>query len=128
MIESKEKRRKHKRYILDGINGNVCFSSDLKVVNISFNGLAIETKRWLKLDREYIFRIVYKKTSLILKGRIVWAFFTQGKKINSDFVPVYKAGVKFSDIISNNACVVSNFKSFLLDKTPVNAFINNGEL
>ncbi len=64
-------RRKHKRHAVKGILGNVLYSSDLNVVNISIDGVAIETKKRIEINRVYPFKIKYKGFTLNIQGVVV---------------------------------------------------------
>jgi hypothetical protein len=109
MAESSENRR-HPRYIVEDIQGNVLFTSDIEILNISMNGAAIETARRLEVNREYSFRITYKDVSLNIKGSVVWALLTsRSKKDAQSSVPVYRAGIKFTDVLSEKAEALLKF-------------------
>jgi len=102
--------RRHRRYAVEGVYGNVLYTSDIEVLNISVDGAAIETKRRLELNREYNFRIRHKEDFLNLRGRIVWAVLLSRVKEGSDaIVPVYRAGVKFTDTLSEKADALLSF-------------------
>lgn len=102
--------RRHRRYEVDGLSGNVLYTSDIEVLNISVDGAAIETKRRLELNREYTFKIKHKDEFLSLRGRIVWAVLvSRVKKDSEDIVPVYRAGVKFVDTLSAKADALLSF-------------------
>ncbi len=106
----KNEERRHKRYIVDGIQGNVLYPADLEILNISIDGAAIETTRWLDLNREYTLKIKYKDIILNLKGRVVWAVLTsKEKKGSGEVTPVYRAGVKFTDTMSEKTTMLINF-------------------
>src|SRR4030066_159237 len=47
MPDKKNEERRHKRYIVDGIQGNVLYPADLEILNISIDGAAIETTTML---------------------------------------------------------------------------------
>ena len=103
MADNSENRR-HPRHIVEDIHGNVLYSADIEVLNISLDGAAIETAKRLEVNREYTFRINCKDVSLSLKGSVVWALLTtRVKKDTEDSVPVYRAGIKFSDVLSEKA-------------------------
>ena len=109
MAENSENRR-HPRYIVEDIHGNVLYTSDIEVLNISVDGAAIETARRLEVNREYSFRINYKDISLSLKGSVVWALLTsRSKKGTQGSVPVYRAGIKFTDVLSEKAEALLKF-------------------
>ena len=109
MAENKEGRR-YPRYIVEDISGNVLYTSDIEVLNISVDGAAIETARRLEVNREYTFRINYKDISLSLKGSVVWALLTSRVKKDTQYsVPVYRAGIKFSDVLSEKTEALLKF-------------------
>jgi hypothetical protein len=109
MAENSENRR-HPRYMVEDVQGNVLYTSDIEVLNISVDGAAIETARRLEVNREYSFRIKYKDISLSLKGSVVWALLTtRFKKDMQSSVPVYRAGIKFTDVLSEKAEALLKF-------------------
>lgn len=102
--------RRYKRYFVDGMHGNLLYSSDLEVLNISIDGAAIETTKRLELNREYTFKIRYKDANLTLKGRVVWAILiSKEKKDSKTAIPVYRAGVAFADTLSEKANMLLDF-------------------
>jgi c-di-GMP-binding flagellar brake protein YcgR len=106
----KKEKRRHKRYIVDGVRGNVLYPSDMEILNISLDGAAIETTKRLDLNREYTLKIKYEDTILDLRGRVVWAMLTSKEKRGSkEIIPVYRAGVRFTDIVYEKANILLNF-------------------
>ncbi|MFZ3136256.1 MAG: PilZ domain-containing protein [Thermodesulfovibrionales bacterium] len=109
MSENNDNRR-YRRYFVDGMHGNLLYSSDLEVLNISIDGAAIETTKRLELNREYTFKIKYKDVNLTLKGRVVWAILiSKEKKDSQNAIPVYRAGVAFTDTLSEKANMLLDF-------------------
>lgn len=110
MARRKDEKRRHKRFVVDGLHGNVLFPSDLEVINISIDGAAIETPKWLDLNREYTLKIKYKDNILNLRGRVIWAILTsREKKGSSGGIPVYRAGIKFTDVLNERTGMLINF-------------------
>lgn len=110
MSDKKNEGRRHKRYIVDGIQGNVLYPADLEILNISIDGAAIETTKWLDLNREYTLKFKYKDIVLNLRGRIVWAVLTsKEKKDSGEVIPVYRAGVRFTDALSEKTTMLINY-------------------
>jgi len=110
MPYSKGDKRRHKRYPVEGIHGNVLYPSDLQILNISIDGAAIETTKRLDLNREYTLRIKYKGAILNLKGRVVWSILGyRENKDSNEIIPVYRAGVRFVDIMSEKANILLKF-------------------
>lgn len=96
--------RRFKRFNVDGIHGNMIFSSDINIVNISIDGAAIQTTKRLNLDREYNLKIKYRDTLLNLRGIVVWSVLshTETKK-GGEVVPVYKAGLRFTNVLNDQS-------------------------
>ena len=110
MKERSAERRTHKRYAVEGICGNVHCLSDLKVINISVDGAAIETTNRLEVNGEYRFRIDYKGAPLHVTGFVTWSKLTRSEKRRSgELVPIYKAGVKFIGIMDKKADILLSF-------------------
>lgn len=101
MLDTNNNKRKYKRYNIDGIHGNMLYSADINVVNISMVGAAIETTKRLSIDKEYTLKIKYKDKILNIKGIVVWSTLshTEHKK-TGEAVPAYKAGIKFTNVLS----------------------------
>jgi len=103
-------RRGYKRYTVDGVRGNVRFLADLKLINISVDGAAIETKKRLDVNREYNFKIDYKDNPLRARGLVVWSQLIQSEKTETgDLVPIYRSGVKFIDTLDEKAVILMSF-------------------
>jgi len=94
-------RRRHKRLIVKGVQRNALYFSNTKIINISVAGAAIETTKKPEINREYIFKIIYKGNPLRLKGHVVWALpICVERKESGDVIPLYKAGIKFNELMS----------------------------
>ncbi len=106
----KSEQRRNKRYAVEGVSGNVLYTSDVEVLNISTEGAAIETKRRLELKREYVFKIKYRGTSLDIKGKVAWAnlILREDKEANTT-MPIYRAGITFTNIMKDQATLLQNF-------------------
>jgi len=106
----KSEKRKHKRYLVAGVHGNVLYPSDLEVLNISIDGAAVETSKRLDLNREYTLRIKYKGTILNLRGRVVWSVLGyRENKDSKEIIPVYRAGIRFTDTLHEKTNILLNF-------------------
>jgi len=110
MSERFIEERRHKRYVVKGIQGNVLYTSDLNVIDISLGGAAIETTKKIEVNREYPFKIRFKGRTINLTGIVVWSVLSHSKKTESgEVVPVYRAGVKFTNVMSEKANVLLEF-------------------
>jgi hypothetical protein len=110
MAKKDSEKRRFKRYSIDGIHGSVLYLSELNVLNISVEGAAIETTKRLDINREYTFKITYKDTILNLRGHVVWALLSyREKKDSEEIIPVYRAGIMFTDTLSEKANTLLSF-------------------
>src|SRR4030042_5373261 len=110
MNQQNDEGRRHKRYAVNGVHGNVLYPADLEVLNISIDGAAIETTKRLELNREYILKIKHKDSVLNLRGRIIWSNLTyREKKGSGEITPVYRAGVRFTDTLTEKTKMLINF-------------------
>ena len=104
MREKKNEKRKNKRHAVEGVSGNVLYTSDLEVLNISIDGAAIETSKRLELNRTYTFKINHRGACLNLRGRIVWAtLVSKVNKATGTITPGYRVGIRFTDTQSENS-------------------------
>jgi c-di-GMP-binding flagellar brake protein YcgR len=110
MADSLAERRKHKRYNVEGVQGSVYSLSDLNLTDISIGGMAIETTGRLDIDREYTFRVKDKDASINLRGCSVWSFLGQTEeKSTGSLIPLYRTGIKFTDLLDERANILLNF-------------------
>lgn len=110
MYKTDRDKRRFKRYNVDGIHGNMLYSADVNVVNISIDGASIETTKRLTIDKEYTLKIKFKDTVLNLKGSVAWSTLSHNEtRKNGEVVPVYKAGIKFDYILTANSSELMKF-------------------
>ena len=89
-------RRKHKRVVVKGGEGDILYPLNTRIIDISLSGVSIETTEKLRMNKEYSLKINHRNHVLRLKSRVIWALLTRiEKKESGDIVPVYKAGMKF---------------------------------
>ncbi|NIQ12963.1 MAG: hypothetical protein GTO02_00690 [Candidatus Dadabacteria bacterium] len=104
MSAKRKEKRKHKRYNVDSIHGNMLYSADVNIVNISIDGIAIETTRRLNLNKEYTLKIKYKDSNLNLKAIVIWSILSRNEtKKSGEILPVYKTGMRFSNVLNKKS-------------------------
>jgi hypothetical protein len=95
-----EERRQHKRINIElrGMSGKMPFTSYLNIIDISTGGISFEADRRLNMGRSYTLSIIHDKQTFTVKGTIIWSIIRKSKKDDrGNVIPVYKAGMKFSD-------------------------------
>ncbi len=94
-------RRRHPRFTVTDVNGTMTSASRVEVVNMSMSGIAIQLDRSLHIDRDYTIHVATKDTNLSLTGRVVWCTLSGiQKRTRGDDLPLYSAGLKFTDAMS----------------------------
>lgn len=90
-----ERRRLGRREV-DGIEGSLFSTSDAKIVDISVDGLSIETTRSLRVGLQIPLSIGWRRRAMPLQGEVVWCSLVgTWRNELSDVLPVYRAGVRF---------------------------------
>lgn len=104
-------KRRHRRYDVEGIRGSLRLSMDAKILNLSVDGMALETHSWLSVGREYSFKLRRDTDDAIpLQGEVVWCNLVRTTRDErGETLPVYRAGVRFDDVLSETAREVRSF-------------------
>lgn len=106
---SKDNRR-HKRFVVDGVESRMVFASETRILNLSISGAAIETDRRLNPGSEYTLKLEKGGASITLKGTIAWSVLSGTKKtLKGEMAPVYRAGMKFLDVMNEKTAQIIGF-------------------
>ncbi len=99
--------RRHTRYEVEGIEGSFVFSLDVRVVNLSVSGMAVETSGRLNLGRSYSFKLRDGDAEVAIPGRVVWCVLGHTRRAaGGEVAPVYRAGVEFDNVLTDKAQVL----------------------
>ena len=105
-----DERRTNARYQVDGIKGSFLFTTGARVLNLSLDGMSLETNSPLKIGREYSLRLDEGSHHMPLKGTVVWCTLVKtARDEKGDVQPVFRAGVHFADIMSGKANELRSF-------------------
>ncbi len=105
-------KRRHKRYALDvyDIHSEMLFAKEVNILDISISGVSLRADKRMDINREYTLKIRSKEKLLILKGQVIWSLLSgsrQGER--GDSIPIYTAGLKFTDIATEKMKEVVDF-------------------
>jgi hypothetical protein len=92
-------KRRYKRLNIKNINirGKMVLANYIKIIDVSLQGLSIETDKTLNIGKEYILNVEYEGKTWTLKGSIAWSKLKQNERNNKgDTVPIYSAGMKLT--------------------------------
>jgi len=107
--EGGSERRRHRRYDVEDVLGHLRLSFDAKILNLSLDGMALETHGWLRVGRRYSFKIRHSDASIDLGGMVSWCTLVRTEHVGEEILPVYRAGVQFEDALTEKALQVRGF-------------------
>jgi Tfp pilus assembly protein PilZ len=94
----KSERRQKIRFDVEGLQGGLRLPMDARVVDLSVDGLGVETDRWLQVGRSYTVSLPTGETTLRIPGRVAWCVLARTKKnAEGEAAPLYKAGIQFQE-------------------------------
>ncbi len=103
-------RRKNNRYDVEGIEGCLTFVLNVKILNMSLDGMAVETNQMISVNKLYTIKVHHKDEVLDLKGQVIWSKLDRtALSPEGDVVPIYKAGIKFKDVLSEKSLSLLRF-------------------
>jgi c-di-GMP-binding flagellar brake protein YcgR len=105
-------KRNYVRYSLDvsEVNGMIALASDVRIVDISLGGIALKADRRLNIGSEYSLRLEDKKDAVSLRCSVVRCSVSESRKrANGSIVPIYEAGMKFTDTSPEKEEQLRNF-------------------
>lgn len=101
-MPKEQESRRSPRFTVYGIEGTIMFASEVNIIDISMSGIALRADRRLDIGREYTMKLEFDDKTFTIKGTVVWSVLselTQGPF--DEMVPVYKAGLRFAEILSD---------------------------
>jgi c-di-GMP-binding flagellar brake protein YcgR len=109
----KEKRR-YRRFLIEGmdVQCRMFFTTEVKIVDISFGGVALRLNKRLNMGQEYTLKIESESETISLKGIVVWENMTSliGEIKDKEF-PIYEVGIKFQEVLTGKGANLLNFIS-----------------
>ena len=108
-----EERRRWPRFSVENIHGRLISESEVEILNMSISGAAIKVERRLTMGGQYNLKLDRDGSPMTVKTEIVWSVLTEFRKNEEgDEVPVYSAGLKFTDVLTPR---ISELLSFIDD-------------
>ncbi len=105
-----KKERRHPRFATQRVPGRIAFSVNAQALNISLSGIGVRTSTQLHVGRRYGFRLGQEPNAILVSGSVVWCRLAQThRRSGGDVAPVYKAGIAFSDVISEKTMRLFEF-------------------
>jgi hypothetical protein len=103
-------KRRQPRFVVEGLHGQLTFSPQVEILNMSLSGVALRLDHRLNIGAEYTLKLEVEDKTVAVKGVIVWAALDDMKKgrLGED-VTVYSAGMKFTDVITSRLAQLLEF-------------------
>jgi hypothetical protein len=105
-------KRRYKRYALDiyDIHSEMLLAKEVKIMDISISGVSLKADKRMDINREYTLKIKSKEKNLILKGKVIWSLLSGNQSgPRGDSIPIYTAGLKFSDVATGRMRDIIDF-------------------
>lgn len=93
-----ENKRRYQRFYVDflDISGKILFSTNIKVLNISVDGVSFSTGKQLTPGGIYVLRLERRNSVLYLEGTIVWTKSNSNITEDRNLVHPFIFGMKFN--------------------------------
>jgi hypothetical protein len=93
--------RLHARFTVEGVHGKMTLASHVDILNMSISGVAIKVDRALRVGGEYALNLQLQNRVITVHALVVWCVLGELRKATGgEALPVYSAGMKFTDVLS----------------------------
>jgi hypothetical protein len=107
-----KERRRYKRFIIEGmdVQCRTFFATEVKILNISFGGVALSLNKRLNMGEEYTLKIESESNTISLKGVVVWEKITRlAREVKGKKFPIYEVGMRFDEVLTGKGADLLNF-------------------
>jgi len=89
-------RRRYRRFEVAGLGGRLVVPMEVRVINLSLGGMALETNGYLQFGRRYSVKLDNGGRRATLIATVAWCKLRGTRKNpRGEVVPVYRAGLRF---------------------------------
>lgn len=109
-----KERRRYKRFSIEGmdVRCKIFFTTEVKILNISFGGVALSLNKRLNMGEEYTLKIESESNTVSLKGVVVWEkIIKPTRDVQGKDFSVYEVGMSFGDVLTGKGAELLNFIS-----------------
>ena len=113
LLTVKEKRR-YKRFLVEGmdVKCRMFFNTEVKILNISFGGVALSMTKRLNMGEKYTLKIESESNTISLEGVVVWEKMTSHtREVKGKKFPIYEVGMSFDEVLTRKGADLLNFIS-----------------
>jgi hypothetical protein len=103
-------KRRYRRYEVHDLYGSLLFRVEVKVLNLSLTGMAVEATQQLKQGRVHAVRLGQGDGAISIDATVRWCRLVGTRKgTNGETVTVYLAGLTFDGVVTEKAEHVMEF-------------------
>ena len=120
--ETQEKRRHTRFKVHDAdVSGEMFFSKEVHLIDISVSGIALKVDRQMKVGREYFLNLHDKEKVISVKAEVLWSTLSETKTDTSgDIIPLYLVGMEFRNVSSGDTDEITQFiNSYKIDDVKI---------
>jgi hypothetical protein len=107
-VSGAEKRR-HPRFTLEDVRGEVVVASKVEILNLSLGGVAIRADRRLNIGSDYTLKLEMGDRFVAMPGVVVWSVLSGLGRGRGDEAPEYSAGLRFTAAVTDKIQGVIEF-------------------
>jgi hypothetical protein len=105
-----KERRRWPRFTVENIHGRLMAESEIELLNMSISGAAVKVDRRLTMGARYNLKLDRDGNLLTVETEVVWSVLTEfHKNEEGEEVPVYSAGLKFTDVLTPRIAELLSF-------------------
>jgi hypothetical protein len=105
-----QKARAHRRYEVHDLHGSLLFRIEVKVLNLSLSGMAVETTQQIKLGKIYSVTLGSAQDSVDVDGVVKWCHLVKTRAgPKGEPVNVYHVGITFDGTLTDKASRLLSF-------------------
>lgn len=107
-----DEKRRYKRYTVEemDVQCKMLFATVVKLLDMSVNGASVLSNKPLGVEKNYSLKIHGESGAFTLNGVVVWEHtLGSGTSGLSEDVPVYKAGLRFADVLTDTGNGLAEF-------------------
>lgn len=111
MSRPDSQRRRFRRHDVDDVHGSVLFRLEVKVLNLSLSGIAVETTEQLKLGKVYSMKLGSGANLVEVASTVRWCHLvgTRRRRTDNEFENVYRVGLTFDEAFTGKTTRLLEF-------------------
>ena len=109
-----KEKRSYKRFLIEGmdVRCRMFFTTEVKILNMSFGGVALSLNKRLNMGEKYTLKIETEDKIISLEGVVVWEKMTSlTREMKGKKFPIYEVGMRFDEVLTGKGAELFNFIS-----------------